>query len=89
MSLEDDPVGWFGLSRGDYMARRAVRRLPTDGLITREGLWLDPDQPRRGDSAAETMLNWFRDRLDYFAHADAYLRGVPPECFVVRVRVRT
>jgi hypothetical protein len=35
------------------------------------------------------MLNRFHDRLAYFARADAYLRWLPPDCFVVRVRVRT
>jgi hypothetical protein len=87
-SLESDPVGWFGLTRNEYAERRAARTLPTDGLLTREGEWLDPDQPRRGASSAEKMLNRFRDRLNYFAQADAYLRGLPAECFVVRVKVR-
>jgi hypothetical protein len=90
LSLDRDPVGWFGLPRGDYMQRRAARLLPTAGLITREGEWLDPDRtPWRGASPAESNLNWFRIRLAYYAQADAYLRGLPPECFVVRVRVRT
>jgi hypothetical protein len=88
--LESDPVGWFGLARGDYMQRSAARLLPTAGLITREGEWLDPDRtPSRGSSPAESNLHWFRIRLAYFAQADAYLRALPPECFVVRVRVRT
>lgn len=89
-SLELDPVGWFGLARGEYAARRAARRLPTAGLLTREGEWLDPDLVRRhGASAAEKMISFFHGRLAYFAHADTYLRGLPPDCFVVRVRVRT
>jgi hypothetical protein len=87
-SLDHDPVGWFGLARGEYMKRRAARALPTDGLLTLEDEWLDPDQPSRGRSAAEKMLNRFHDRLTYFARADAYLRGLPPDSFVVRVRVR-
>lgn len=88
-SLERDPVGWFGLARGEYAERRAARLLPTAGLLTREGEWLDPDQVLHGASAAESMINDFRYRLAYFARADAYLRGLPPDCFVVRVRVRT
>ena len=88
-SLERDPVGWFGLTRDEYAKRRAARALPTDGLLTREGDWLDPDQLFYGASPAEEMINDFRDRQAYFARADAYLRGLPPECFVVRVRVRT
>jgi hypothetical protein len=88
-SLERDPVGWFGLARDEYAERRAAQLLPTAGLLTREGEWLDPDQVRRGGSPAEKMLNHFRDRLAYFERADAYLRGLPPDCFVVRVRVRT
>jgi hypothetical protein len=88
-SLERDPVGWFGLARDEYAERRAARLLPTAGLLTREGEWLDPDQILHGASAAEKMLNDFRNRLAYFAHADAYLRGLPSDCFVVRVRVRT
>lgn len=88
-SLELDPVGWFGLGREAYADRRAARALPTDGLLTREGEWLDPDQPRRGASPAEKMINRFRDRLAYFTRADAYLRGLPSGCFVVRVKVRT
>lgn len=90
LSLERDPVGWFGLARGEYMRRRAAQLLPTAGLLTREGEWLDPDQAgMHGASPAETNLNHFRDRLAYFAQADSYLRALPPECFVVRVRVRT
>jgi hypothetical protein len=88
-SLDFDPVGWFGLTRDKYAERRAARVLPTAGLLTREGEWLDPDQVLRGASAAEAMLNDFRYRLAYFARADAYLRGLPPDCFVVRVKVRT
>jgi hypothetical protein len=88
-SLEYDPVGWFGMTRGEYMDRRAAEALPTDGLLTLDDEWLDPDQPARGTSAAAKMLNRFHDRLAYFARADAYLRGLPPDCFVVRVRVRT
>jgi hypothetical protein len=88
-SLEHDPVGWFGLARDEYAERRAARLLPSAGLLTREGEWLDPDQILHGASAAEKMLNDFRDRLAYFARADAYLRGLPPDCFVVRVKVRT
>jgi len=88
-SLDLDPVGWFGLARDEYAERRAARLLPTAGLVTREGEWLDPDQILHGASAAEKMLNDFRNRLAYFAHADAYLRGLPPDCFVVRVKVRT
>ena len=88
-SLEHDPVGWFGLARDEYAERRAARLLPTAGLLTREGEWLDPDQILRGASAAEKMLNDFRNRLAYFAQADAYLRGLSPDCFVVRVRIRT
>jgi hypothetical protein len=87
-SLEFDPVGWFGLTRGEYIQRRAARVLPTAGLLTREGEWLDPDQVLHGASPAEAMINDFRDRLAYFARADAYLRGLPADCFVVRVRVR-
>ena len=88
-SLELDPVGWFGLVRDEYAERRAARALPTAGLLTREGEWLDPDQLLHGASPAEAMINAFRNRLAYFAHADAYLRALPPDCFVVRVRVRT
>jgi hypothetical protein len=87
-SLLYDPVGWFELPRGEYMERRAAQALPTDVLLTREGEWLDPDERLHGASAAEAMLNDFRTRLAYFAHADAYLRGLPADCFVVRVRVR-
>jgi hypothetical protein len=90
LSLERDPVGWFGLSRGDYMRRRAARLLPTAGLLTREGEWLDPDgTPAINASPAAWNLESFRIRLAYYAHADAYLRALPPESFVVRVRVRT
>ncbi|MFG2907348.1 hypothetical protein ACGF13_20060 [Kitasatospora sp. NPDC048286] len=74
-----DPVEYFGESREQYAHRAAVRAETTNVLVTLDGRWTDcfeyaptPEQPNAAYA--------------YFDFADRYLRELPDDAFIVRVR---
>ncbi|MFJ7905389.1 hypothetical protein [Kitasatospora sp. NPDC096204] len=76
---DSDPVWRFGESREQYAHRAAVRVQTTNVLVTLDGRWTDcfeyaptPEQPIAADA--------------YFDFADRYLRELPDDALIVRVR---
>ncbi|MEV7189194.1 hypothetical protein [Kitasatospora sp. NPDC093102] len=74
-----DPIGHFAMSREQYAHRTAVRVQTTNVLVTLDGRWTDcfeyaptPQQPIAADA--------------YFDFADRYLRELPDDAVIVRVR---
>ncbi|MBT2384312.1 hypothetical protein [Streptomyces sp. ISL-11] len=74
-----DAIACFGTDRDGFVQQEVCRAIPTNVLLTLDGTWIDgtldpvhhPGLPR-GDA--------------YFRYADAYLRSLDNDAFVIRVR---
>lgn len=74
-----DPIRWFAEPEDDYVRRLSAEVNPSDALLTLDGRWLDISSDVYDE---ETKT----DGSSYFEYADDYLRRVPDDCYLVRVR---
>jgi len=76
-----DPIGHYGDDPAAYVRHRVARVAPTEELLRLDGVWTDDAD--FGDQADESR--WDR----YYPAADAYIDALPPDVYIIRVRIHS